>query len=1075
MIIFFLLNISIFLLNFSNEINLEHDKLSINKLKEDDTINGNLKDWLSKLIIILPNEMIQNQSLGLIENLTFYGIFSEKLTTTNPEKINNKISINFSIENASINIKGIYNLINKKQFQAYISKLNINLPLSIALDSESGLVSEVDTKGLKLDFDNLEMELELNYGDFLNNVLISVLKEILLVLKQDIIEKSLVEFLNLKIGNLFQKLNNMVQNNILPKQLNISIDDNELMNLKKSNLISTVSFILNNITGINGPLNINSLVNIITNDSGIIYLKDFYSENIIYNINLTDINSIFSGNLDIIIEDINITGLNTLKNFTGLEPYTNVLLYSYLYLQNLSINTSFYIKLELNNNSNFQTNETILEEKVIVKTKIQDSQIDTLIQFPLNNIKLNEYSNKECLNLECFLDLIDPYGMGISSLSLNQTFNNIKIEGDKEEDLENDLLDTINKINSLISLTFGDNINLLINSFLNSTVINLINDKLTSYLYSKNCPNIPDSNISEVHKLATIIGSISFFVLFIIIIFFPYILGEYFKHNNNKINEYNIKNNSNDYYNNKENNSQEIQIGNNSEIHPEYLYPNLSIKWLKEFGRLDQEGVSLFLNKNINIFWRIFIPLSIFSTIALFWSSKSGYGATVYLLLKLDRRIEMPPIDKLTLKSIKNMWEQKVYFLCLLEGALSLVWPFIKLLLMIIAFIMPTSYINKKNRKKFFLLLDATGKWSLYDLFYLIYLIVTIHFDFNIPSNPPSEAETSSKFDNIIYFAYGYVSMIIGTILSLLISHLMKYLERRLDNHPDENKGEKAESFTSLISFAKNKYLGNTFYRICITFLLFSSLILIFLGSFTNLLKINYYGLLRYAFNLFNMEEQRTFNFFEIGKKITNYSENPKQAAAILIQAVYFLTIFIIPLSLIINLIILWLIPLPRKIQKVYYFIVEILNSFSCLDVFIISMIVSILQFPKYIEGVIGKKCEPFNPYIEKYLNKVLDGHNSCLELDSYIKEGCWILLIAAIIFLISSNLVMIVCRDALNERLPNHVKVYLKLGKEGEKINNDKLKEDLNNRETLIQPNDTPISNINSERNTVEDLKEKN
>ena len=223
------------------------------------------------------------------------------------------------------------------------------------------------------------------------------------------------------------------------------------------------------------------------------------------------------------------------------------------------------------------------------------------------------------------------------------------------------------------------------------------------------------------------------------------------------------------------------------------------------------------------------------------------------------------------------------------------------------------------------------------------------------------------------------------------------------------------------------------------------------------------------------MEEQRTFNFFEIGKKITNYSENPKQAAAILIQAVYFLTIFIIPLSLIINLIILWLIPLPRKIQKVYYFIVEILNSFSCLDVFIISMIVSILQFPKYIEGVIGKKCEPFNPYIEKYLNKVLDGHNSCLELDSYIKEGCWILLIAAIIFLISSNLVMIVCRDALNERLPNHVKVYLKLGKEGEKINNDKLKEDLNNRETLIQPNDTPISNINSERNTVEDLKEKN
>ena len=1080
MLSFLYLIASLFLLNFTIQTNQEFKILSFIQItEEENNTNGNLKEWLSNLIITLPNEIIENTTKGIVENISIYGIFLDKLITTNPERINNKISLNFSIENVAVKIKGIYNLINKNQFDAYISKLNIKIPLVLLLDSESELVSEVDTNGLNLDLDNIEIELDLNYGDFLNDIIMSILKEILLALKEDVIEKSLVEFLNLKIGNLFQILNNMIKNSVFPKQLNISIDDEELINLKKSNLISTVGYILNNLTGINGPLNINSLINIITNNTGIINLKNFYSENIIFNLNLTNINSIFSGNLEIILEDINITGLNTWKNFTALVPYDKVLLYSYLNLKNLSVNASFYIKLKLDNNSNIQTNETTLHEKAVLKSKFENNQLEALIQIPLNNKKLNEYSNKECLNYECFLNLIDPNGAGISSLYLNENFNNIEIEGDEEENLEKDLFDTINKLNNLVGLIFGDNINLLINSFMNSTIINFINAQINNYLYSKNCPKIPDSENSEVHKLATIICSVSLFVLFILIIFFPYILGKYYKQNNYELNEKNIKNNNKQINIDKETNFSQNLDENNLEIKEKYLFPNISIKWVREFGRIDDTGASLFLNRKIHLFWRIFIPLSIIVTLALFFSSKSGYGATVYLLFKIDRRIEMPPIDKLELKSIKNMWEEKVYFLCLLEGALSLVWPFIKLFLMIIAFIIPTSIINKKYRKKFLLILDATGKWSLYDLFYLVFLIVGIHFEFNFPVNPPSEAERSSKFDNIVYFAYGYVSMIIGTILSTIISHIMKFLERSLDNHPDENKGEKAENYIPLIYFAKNKYLGNTIYRICITFLLFSTIILIFIGSFTNILSINYYGLISFAFDLLNMGTERIFNFFEIGLKIRDYSENPNQPAAILIQFVYFITIFIMPIAVIISLIILWFIPLPRKVQKLCYSIVEIFNSFSCLDVFILSMIVSIIQFPKYIEGTIGKKCESINPYIEKYLNTFLDGHNSCFEMNSYTKEGVWILLIAAIIFLIISNLVMIVCRNSLNERLPNHVKEYLQLEKEEEKLqneNDDKPKnDDLNKRETLIQPNDIDIGNINSARSTVEILKEKN
>ena len=185
--------------------------------------------------------------------------------------------------------------------------------------------------------------------------------------------------------------------------------------------------------------------------------------------------------MEIILEDINITGLNTWKNLTALIPYNKVLLYSYLNLLNLSINASFYIKIELSNNSNIQINETTLHEKVFLNSKMENNQLEALIQFPLNNKKLNEYSNKECLNYECLLNLIDSNGAGISSLYINESSNNIEIEGDEEENLEKDLFDTINKLNNLFGLIFGNNINILINSFMNSTIINFINDQFSNY------------------------------------------------------------------------------------------------------------------------------------------------------------------------------------------------------------------------------------------------------------------------------------------------------------------------------------------------------------------------------------------------------------------------------------------------------------------------------------------------------------------------------------------------------------------------------------------------------------------
>ena len=258
-----------------------------NKLQEEREKYTNLREWLNQLVIELPNALIENVTQGIVEDLTIYGITLDNIFTTNPEKIDNKIGINISISNIGININGLFTVFSMdKPFTAQISKLSALLPFYLIRDPETGLVSEVDTNGLDLDFENMEIELDLEIADLLKDILMAVLREVLLALKPEVIEPTLIDLMNIKIGGLFQKVNDIIINGTEPQKLNITINEKDVSDLRTSSLMSAVSYLLNNLIGINGPLDINSLINIITYDTGIINLHEFYNKNFNIEFNL---------------------------------------------------------------------------------------------------------------------------------------------------------------------------------------------------------------------------------------------------------------------------------------------------------------------------------------------------------------------------------------------------------------------------------------------------------------------------------------------------------------------------------------------------------------------------------------------------------------------------------------------------------------------------------------------------------------------------------------------------------------------------------------------------------------------
>ena len=177
------------------------------------------------------------------------------------------------------------------------------------------------------------------------------------------------------------------------------------------------------------------------------------------------------------------------------------------------------------------------------------------------------------------MNLIDSNGTGITALSLNETFSYILLNIKGGDELEEDLGDTFEKFFALFISGFNEQIGFLINAFLNRTLINLANNKLNEFLYSKTCPGIPEHDNTQIDKMITTIAYSIVSSLFVIFIFFPYILGKACKKEKteNKINLLD-----------QENITTELKgIKQEQPIETKYCFDNIKIKWIKELGRTD--------------------------------------------------------------------------------------------------------------------------------------------------------------------------------------------------------------------------------------------------------------------------------------------------------------------------------------------------------------------------------------------------------------------------------------------------------------------------------------------------------
>ena len=68
---------------------------------------------------------------------------------------------------------------------------------------------------------------------------------------------------------------------------------------------------------------------------------------------------------------------------------------------------TFSLRVKLDNTSKLVQNKTILYEKAQLRTNLQNNKLIAYLQFPFNNKRSFEYTNEECLDMNCTIDLIE--------------------------------------------------------------------------------------------------------------------------------------------------------------------------------------------------------------------------------------------------------------------------------------------------------------------------------------------------------------------------------------------------------------------------------------------------------------------------------------------------------------------------------------------------------------------------------------------------------------------------------------------------------------------------------------------
>jgi len=429
-------------------------------------------------------------------------------------------------------------------------------------------------------------------------------------------------------------------------------------------------------------------------------------------------------------------------------------------------------------------------------------------------------------------------------------------------------------------------------------------------------------------------------------------------------------------------------------------------------------------------FIRMCLPSLVVVTLLLFLASNSGEGALVRLSITVDGEevVDMPPVFTFSLiSSIQDMWRGGTYPLAILIALFSGLWPYGKLLSMLACWVLPPQVLSIPRRQKLLDFLDAYGKWSLIDTFVLVLFMVAFRFDLSgLRAASPlvaglfEELGSDAKFSIFIQATRGFHLFLAGTLLSLVLGHLMTACHRyalEVGEYAPRHFGgrdtfDTATSRVCMTLRPSGKVAGRAF-----TFgpivALSISLALLVIGLCMDTFQFKFLGLAGYV--LGPEKAVQPFSVLSLGGAVPSSAQFPDSFGTRWIQVAYLMFAAVMTPTFLVVLLCLWALPLSKRRQHHLLVAAQVLNAWGGLDVFCMSIMASALQIRQFALFIVADKCDGLNSLIAGLpFAAALDGPKTCFDLDSELRPGFFFLAAAAIIAMVTGHITLARCSKAL-------------------------------------------------------------
>jgi hypothetical protein len=208
---------------------------------------------------------------------------------------------------------------------------------------------------------------------------------------------------------------------------------------------------------------------------------------------------------------------------------------------------------------------------------------------------------------------------------------------------------------------------------------------------------------------------------------------------------------------------------------------------------------------------------------------------------------------------------------------------------------------------------------------------------------------------------------------------------------------EKQSSFPSSGSAASNSSSAvekeqilcvkfTPFGRVFIIFLVCLTTFFIIAGAFLKTMGFQFKGLLGFMMT-FNNSDKKDYSYYTIGSSLPEHTGEPNDVGVRWMQVSYFIFGLAMPLAMMVIFVVLWILPLSLTYQRHLFFLAQVLNAWSALDVFCLAIAASLLEIQQFALFVFRDYCGRLNVILENYFDELLDGDDRCIDVVAYLKQ----------------------------------------------------------------------------------------